>query len=280
MAACLVALVLLSGCHVMEKLRGWNGGAIISLSDGIVVNAQQIRTIVAEVKAARALAPNDVGDVPVPTPTPEVLSVTVEVVPIVEDSESVPIPKVVDPLDALIALSKSIEAAAVDARDRGILVQLDSDHIPEKPVVPGNSEDRLKKAAYAGAAFNRNDRREWFVGFSERLAKGLARFGAMVIKNTAEAFIPQWILTLLGALIAALLVAFFVMAFFYVHGKMFKKAAVQMTGLANQYVPGSVLAQTKGTPAQKVYYYARDRGLLPPKPNVAVGELQPNGDPE
>ena len=267
----LTMLALLSGCHAMEKLRGWNGGAIISLSDGMIGNAQQIRTIVGAIKAARPPAPDvDAAPVSDADAEPDASAVTVEVVEISDEPGAETVPTVVDPLDALILLAKSIENAAVDCRDRGILVQLDSNNVPNESVVPGNPEDRLKKAAYAGAAFNRNDRRDWLKGLSERLAQGLARFGAMVLKSTAEAFVPQWILTLLGGLIAALLVAIFVMGFFWVRGKMFKKAAIQMTGIANQYVPADVLAQTKGMPAQRVYYYARDHGLIPPKPDGSV----------
>ena len=251
-----LSLVLLSGCHALEKLRGYNASAQIELSNSMIKSAKQIVEIAKAAKIARTISVEE--SVTSPIIAEEYPEVTTEPDQIEEDIVTQVSPVIIDPMDAIITLGESIETAAVDNRDRAILVHLDTNHIPADPVVLGSPQDNLMFAAYAGQGYKRNDRREWLSGLSKRIAQGLANFTTTVIKS----FIPGWFLKLSAALAGMVLISLAVLFIVWIRGKMFKRGAIQLVDLANQYVPKDILAQTKGLPAQNVYYYARDKGLL------------------
>ena len=220
----LAALLLASGCHALDGLRGWNAAAQTVLSDEILGKARAVKMV------AEAERPEPVEGAPA-----EPCS-----------------------MDVIVSLMDDIERAATDNKDRAFLSQLDHNHLPKEPPVIGSDDDNLNKMAYAGKGYNRAAWRTWRAEFLPKLGRAIGMLAGSIVKSV----VPGWLITLISLVTGALVISCGVLAFLWVRGKMFKKAAIQMTILANKHVPKEVLAATDGTPAQQVYRKARDKGLL------------------
>lgn len=157
---------------------------------------------------------------------------------------------------------EAIRTRALDDIQIARVEQEDHGYQPKTPPVIDSEEDVRTLNAHAGKTHARTTRRRKIREIPARIIKGLAS----VVKNV----IPQWVRWLLTLAVVVIVVSFVVNVVLYIRARFNRKAAEQMVVLAERHVPKDVLEGTRGTPAQKVFYSARRKGLL------GVGEDRPH----
>lgn len=159
---------------------------------------------------------------------------------------------------AVAQLVKRIKVRAVDDARCARIEQEANPFPPRGPVELRSTEDDEEIEIAAGTFRARNIRRRKVAEFGEKAAGALGKLVRTVIKSV----IPKWILYLVGALVAGVLVFFAFSVALWIKKRFYRAAAVEMVVLADGKIPKKDLAVTRGSPAQKVYRQARDEGVL------------------
>jgi len=165
------------------------------------------------------------------------------------------------PEDERKAVSEMVERIKVRAVDDARCARIEQEanpFPPEKPVELRSTEDDEEVEVAAGTFRARNIRRRRVAEFGEKAAGVVGRIIKTVVRNV----IPAWMLWLVRGLAAGVAIFFALSVAMWIKKRFYRSAAVEMVALANERIPKSDLAVTRGSPAQKVYRQARDAGVL------------------
>jgi len=150
--------------------------------------------------------------------------------------------------------AEAIKERALDVAEIAIMEADDHGFRPKETPELDSEEDVREVNIYAGKSNKRATRRRKFKEFPGKLVG----FIAGIVKSAT----PAWAKWLLSIAVVVIVVSFVANVVLWIRARFNRKAAEQMVVLGNQYIPKTVLEETRGTPAQRVFKDAQRRGLV------------------
>jgi hypothetical protein len=154
---------------------------------------------------------------------------------------------------------EALRAMAHDQLRRAHAVISDWDAV--EPVPPDSPRAEQDYCALAGLVESKRLWSGFWARWRENAGEALGAFVGGVLAGAAREIVPGWVRLTLWVLAALVAAALALGLLLWLRGKFWKRASLEgVRALAA--APQDVKERTKGTAAQRAYYWARDRGLL------------------